>query len=165
MSGNQRAGKGREVCAFLADDGSAQAGDGAVVLIGEQAGVVESERDLCAGGDGLRKENGDEEGIAGVALEVECFAVRGFYVFQVEILIQLDADAAGDFVGDEIDFGNGGERLAAGIERGGDVVMLGEEGGAARDLRAFVVAAQRANATASKRTKITRKRCAKVFLA
>ena len=31
----------QEVGAFLADDGGAEAGDGAVVLIGEEAGVVE----------------------------------------------------------------------------------------------------------------------------
>ncbi len=124
----------KEVCAFLADDGGAEAGDGAVVLIGEQAGVVEGESEFCAGGDGLREEDGDEERVAGVALEVESFAVVGFYVFEIEVLIELDADAAGDFVGDEIDFCDGGEGLAAGFEGGGDVVVRGEEGGAARGL-------------------------------
>ena len=33
----------KEVCAFLADDGGAEAGDGTVILIGEEAGVVEGE--------------------------------------------------------------------------------------------------------------------------
>ena len=118
----------QEVCAFLADDSGAEAGDGAVVLIGEQASVVEGESDFCAGGDGLRQEDGDEESVAGVALEVESFAVVGFYVFEVEILVQFDADAAGDFVGDEIDFCDGGDGLGAGVEGGGDVVVGGGEG-------------------------------------
>src|SRR6202042_1881088 len=83
----------QEVGAFLADDGGAEAGNGAVVLIGEEAGVVEDQRDFGAGRDGLGKKNGDDEGVAGVALEVEGFAVDGFYVFEIEILVEFDADA------------------------------------------------------------------------
>ena len=84
----------------------------------------------------MRKKNGDEESVAGVALEVESLAVVGLYIFEIEVLVELDADAAGDFVGDEIDFSDGGDGLAAGFDGGGDVVVRGEEGGAARGLRA-----------------------------
>ena len=90
----------------------------------------------------MRKENGDEERVAGVALEVESFAVVGLYVFKIEVLVELDADAAGNFGGDEIDFGDGGDGLAAGFDGGGDVVVRGEEGGAARGLGVRCVGAQ-----------------------
>jgi hypothetical protein len=48
--------------------------------------------------------------------------------------VQLDAEGAGDFLSFEIDLGDGGEGLGDGVEDGGDVVMLGEEGGSARSL-------------------------------
>jgi len=53
----------------------------------------------------------------------------------VEVLVQLDAHAAGNFLRFEFDLGDGGERLCDRIERRGDVVMIGEERGRARRLR------------------------------
>ncbi len=50
--------------------------------------------------------------------------------------MQLDADGAGDFLSFELDFSHGGERLRDGVERGGDVVMVGEERGRAGRLGA-----------------------------
>jgi hypothetical protein len=50
--------------------------------------------------------------------------------------MQLDADGTGDLVRFEVDFGAGGERLCDGIEGGGDVIVLGEEGGRTGSLRA-----------------------------
>src|SRR6266704_2366170 len=49
--------------------------------------------------------------------------------------MKLDADIAGGFGGDEIDFCGGGKRLADGVEGGGDVVMSGEKIRGARNLR------------------------------
>src|SRR6266446_3452899 len=50
--------------------------------------------------------------------------------------MQLDADGAGNFPSLEVDFGHGGKRLRDGVERGGDVVMVGEERGRTRCLGA-----------------------------
>jgi len=50
--------------------------------------------------------------------------------------VQLHADGAGDFLRFELDLGGGGQGLCDGIEGGGDVVVLGEEGGRTGSLRA-----------------------------
>ncbi len=50
--------------------------------------------------------------------------------------MQLDAHGAGDISGLEFDFGHGGESLRDGVERGGDVVVVSEEGGWRRGLGA-----------------------------
>jgi hypothetical protein len=49
--------------------------------------------------------------------------------------MQFDAHAAGGFHGFEIDFGDSGDGLADGVERSGDVVMIGKERSGAGRLR------------------------------
>src|ERR1700723_393360 len=41
--------------------------------------------------------------------------------------MQLDADVAGNVGGSEVDFGDGGDGLARGVERGRDIVVVGEK--------------------------------------
>src|SRR5712664_3609486 len=60
--------------------------------------------------------------------------IKGFWVSRSTPRVLPSADRTGDFAGLEIDFGDGGEGLRDGIERGGDVVMVGEEGGGRRGL-------------------------------
>lgn len=63
----------------------------------------------------------------GVAFGAESFAFGGSHIADAKVGVKLDADGAGDFFGDEIDFGGGGEGLRHGIKDGVDVVMLREE--------------------------------------
>ena len=125
----------KQVRALFADDGGFDARDRAVFFICEQAAVREGERDLGAGRDGCGQQHREEQGVATVALEAKRFSVGGFHLAHIEIRVQLDAHATGNFLSFEFDFGDGGDRLRDGIERGGDVVMIGEKRGRARRLR------------------------------
>jgi hypothetical protein len=41
--------------------------------------------------------------------------------------MEFDADAAPNFGGSKVNFGDGGDGLAIGVERGGDIVVFGEK--------------------------------------
>src|SRR5579859_3990203 len=69
----------------------------------------------------------DVERIHGVAAKAHRFAVGCFYVTDDQVGMQLDAQIGGDFRGSKLDFGDVADGLARGVERGGDVVVLGEK--------------------------------------
>src|ERR1700738_1212904 len=115
----------KEESAIAGNGRGTDAGNRAVFFVGQRTGIREGESDLAVLGHGCGQVDDDVQRILGVALEAEGLAVGGPYVGYIEVGMELDADRAGDFAGLEIDFGDGGEGLCDGIERGGDVVMVG----------------------------------------
>src|SRR5258707_128668 len=98
------------------DGGGTDAGDGAVLLVGERAGVRERERHFATRRHGRGQVDDEVERILRVAFKGERFSFGGFHIRDVEIGVQLDADGAGDVVGFELDPGDGGHGLRDCVE-------------------------------------------------
>jgi len=111
----------------MADDGSADAGDWAIFCVSEHAGVRENEGDVATSGDWRGQSDQDIERIHRIAAKTEGLAVGCGYRADDEIGMQLDAKIAGNGRCREFNFRYGANRLAGGVERGGDIVVVREE--------------------------------------
>src|SRR5260370_1714843 len=79
---------------------------------------------MTGGGYGRGQVGDQDKGVLIVTLEGERLAVRAFYFFHNQIVVELDADGAGSFDRFEIDFCGGGERLSNGVQSRGNVVVV-----------------------------------------
>src|SRR5260370_2525374 len=79
---------------------------------------------MTGGGYGRGQVGDQDKGVLIVTLEGERLAVRAFYFFHNQIVVELDADGAGSFDRFEIDFCGGGDRLSNCVPSRGNVVMV-----------------------------------------
>lgn len=122
--------------AVVADHSGADAGDGTIFRVGEEARVRECECDVATNGNGSWKSDQHVERVHRVAAEADGLAVGGGHSADDEIGMELDAKIARDGGRGEFYFSDGTDGLAIGIERRRDVVMVSEKAGLLRNLSA-----------------------------
>src|SRR5262249_12096900 len=108
-------------------EGSAHARYRTVLRIGENSAIRESQRDFAAGAHLGRQRNKHEQMVLVVPLERQWPAIRSLDVANFEVWMELDAQIARGLDRPELNFGNGRNALSAGINRGADIVVLGDE--------------------------------------